>query len=72
MKEVKFAVDGIKCTGCENRIVNSLNMVDGIQKVIASHVDGTVVVKMDESVDINGIKKYIEDLGFEVREEEQL
>ena len=47
-------------------------MVDGIQKVIASHVDGTVVVKMDESVDINGIKKHIEDLGFEVREEEQL
>ena len=72
MKEVKLAVDGIKCTGCENRIVNSLNMVDGIQKVIASHVDGTVVVEMDESVDINGIKKHIEDLGFEVREEEQL
>lgn len=72
MKEVKFAVDGIKCTGCENRILNSLNMVDGIQKVIASHVGGTVFVKMDESVDINGIKKHIEDLGFEVSEEEQL
>lgn len=70
MKEVKFAVDGIKCTGCENRIVNSLNMVDGIQEVVASHVDGSVVVKMNESVDINSIKKHIEDLGFEVREEE--
>lgn len=70
MKELKFAVDGIKCTGCENRIVNSLNMVDGIQEVVASHVDGSVVVKMNESVDINSIKKHIEDLGFEVREEE--
>ncbi len=70
MKEVKFAVDGIKCTGCENRIVNSLNMVDGIQEVVASHVDGSVVVKMDDAVDINSIKKHIDDLGFEVREEE--
>ena len=70
MKEVKLAVDGIECTGCENRIVNSLNMVDGIQEVVASHVDGSVVVKMNESVDINSIKKHIEDLGFEVREEE--
>lgn len=70
MKEVKLAVDGIECTGCENRIVNSLNMVDGIQEVIASHIDGTVVVKMDDAVDINSIKKHIDDLGFEVREEE--
>lgn len=70
MKEVKLAVDGIECTGCENRIVNSLNMVDGIQEVIASHIAGTVVVKMNDAVDINSIKKHIDDLGFEVREEE--
>lgn len=69
MKELKLAVDGIACTGCENRIVNSLNMVDGIQKVTASHVDGSVVVKMDEAIDINSIKKHIEDLGFEIRKE---
>lgn len=68
MEEIKMNVDGMVCGGCEKRVVNSLNTIDGVKEVIANHVDGTVVIKASQSIDKNIIKERIEDLGFEVVE----
>lgn len=67
MKEIKLNVEGMVCGGCEKRVVNSLNGIDGVKEVIASHNDGTVVVKADEDIDVNLIKEAIEDLDFIVK-----
>lgn len=64
MKEIVINVKGIECAGCENRIQNVVSEIFGIESVRASHENGTVKVVLNSDVDINIIKKKIEDLGF--------
>lgn len=63
MKEVILKVQGMACEGCENRIQNALKNMEGIEKVVANHKEGTVTVAANETL-INDIKEKIEDLGF--------
>lgn len=65
MKEINLKVKGMHCEGCENRIKNSLSTIDGVDEVIANHIDGTVLIKTNKEVDLEEIKEKIEDLGFE-------
>lgn len=65
MKEINLKVKGMHCEGCENRIKNSLSTIDGVDEVIANHIDGTVLIKTNKEVDLEKIKEKIEDLGFE-------
>lgn len=65
MKEINLKVKGMHCEGCENRIKNSLGTIDGVDEVIASHIDGTVLIKTNKKIDLKDIKERIEDLGFE-------
>lgn len=69
MKEIKINVEGMVCRGCEARVVNSVSTLEGVEEVIANHNDGTVLVKANETVNIDEIKERIEDLGFEVKED---
>ena len=69
MKEINLKVKGMHCEGCENRIKNSLSTIEGIEEVIANHIDGTVLIKTNKEVDIEDIKEKIEDLGFENEEQ---
>lgn len=69
MKEIKINVEGMVCGGCESRVVNSVSTLEGVEEVIANHNDGTVLVKANETVNIDEIKERIEDLGFEVKED---
>lgn len=63
MKETIIKVQGMACEGCENRIQNALKNIEGIEKVVANHKEGTVTVTTNEIL-INDIKEKIEDLGF--------
>lgn len=65
MKETIIKVQGMACEGCENRIQNALKNIEGIEKVVANHKEGTVIVKANE-IDIDKVKERIEDLGFTV------
>ena len=65
MKEINLKVKGMHCEGCENRIKNSLSTIEGVDEVIANHIDGTVLIKTNKEVDLDEIKERIEDLGFE-------
>ncbi len=68
MKELVIKVEGMVCGGCENRVKNALQTLDGVNSVEASHENGIVKVNFDDSVDVNKIKEKIEDIGFEVKE----
>ena len=69
MKEINLKVKGMHCEGCENRIKNSLSTIEGIEEVIANHIDGTVLIKTNKEVNIEDIKEKIEDLGLENEEQ---
>ena len=68
MKELTFNVEGMMCNGCENRVQNALKTIDGVEKVVANHVDGTVVVTLNKEIDEVVIKEKLEDIGYEVKE----
>lgn len=68
MKEIIIKVEGMMCNGCENRIQNALNNVNGVEKVIANHKNGIVEITAKENVEIKVIKELIDDLGFTVKE----
>ncbi len=69
MKEINLKVAGMACTGCENRIKNVLQDINGVKEVNASHEKKTVNVILDTPVDENIIKKAILNLGYEVIED---
>ena len=69
MKEQTIKVEGMVCTGCENRVKNALKTIKGVDSVTADYKKGTVKLKADECVEKAKIKEKIEDLGFTVKED---
>ena len=68
MNELIFNIEGMMCNGCENRVQNALQTIEGVEKVVANHVDGTVTVTLNNDIDKSIIKEKLEDLGYEVKE----
>lgn len=68
MKEIMIKVNGMVCNGCENRVRSVLKTLEGVEKVVADHISGTVSITSKYEVEANKIKEKIEDLGFEVKE----
>lgn len=68
MKEMKLKIEGMMCTGCENRVQNALKTIDGVEEVKANHEDGSVKIKANDNVEISTIKEKVEDIGYEVKD----
>lgn len=68
MKEIKLDVEGMSCTGCENRIQNTLKEIEGVESVMADYVKKEVSVILKDDIEQSILKEAIEDLGFEVVE----
>ena len=66
MKNIEIKVEGMMCSGCENRVKNALANIQGVQKVVADHKVKKVEVICGSDVTENIIKEKIEYLGFEV------
>ncbi|MBO5004232.1 MAG: heavy-metal-associated domain-containing protein [Clostridia bacterium] len=69
MKETIIKVEGMVCSGCENRVQNALKTIEGIENVIANHINGTVTITSKNEVTIATMKEKIEDIGFKVKED---
>lgn len=69
MKEIVIKVEGMVCSGCENRVQNALKTIKGVEKIIANHTNGTVTVTSNDEVAEDALKEKIEDIGFEVKED---
>ena len=70
MKETIIKVKGMVCNGCENRVQNALQTIEGIEKVVADHTKGIVTITSKEEVERNVMEEKIEDIGFEVVKED--
>ena len=66
MQEIKLKVEGMMCSGCENRVKNAVSKIDGVKEVIANHETGTVEVQADDNVNIDNIKETICNLDYEI------
>lgn len=64
-----FFIDGMTCTGCENRIENALRGSKGIETVHVSYADEKAMITYDSGViEKAAIEKIIEDAGYQIRE----
>lgn len=70
MKKIILKVNGMVCNGCENRVINTLKDIDGIESVSANHNSGTVIVTLKEETEDRIIEETIENLGFEIIKED--
>lgn len=71
MATVQLKVSGMKCTACEQKIVEGLKALEGVEEVKADHKAGAVEVSFDpEKVEEGALKEKIAELGFEVVEGE--
>ena len=69
MRETIIKVEGMVCSGCENRVQNALKNIKGVEKVIANHINGTVTVTSSDEVEEKSLKEKIEDIGFKLKED---
>ena len=68
MKNIVIKVNGMHCSGCENRIKNVLSDIEGVEEVKANYQDGVVTVNANESIDVSTLNEKIEDLGLNEEE----
>ncbi len=67
VKEVKFNVSGMTCSGCEEHVKHAVNELPGILDVTANFEEGVAVVKFDESkINKETIIKTIDKTGYTV------
>jgi mercuric ion transport protein len=65
--QLTFDVQGMTCEGCEKAIKASVQKLDGIEEVTASHTAGESVVKFDSTlVNPELISEAIKAAGYEV------
>lgn len=66
-ESVSIAVTGMKCGGCEATITKSLEAINGVLKVKASHLNKKVDIEFDaELTDLDTLEDAITDAGFSV------
>lgn len=68
MKKI-MKVNGMMCAGCEKRVNNALNSLEGVVSCHASAQSNTVEIEFDEAVvALEDVKETIEEVGYEVAE----
>lgn len=65
MEQYNLQVEGMSCTGCEERVVNAVKQVESIHRVNADHEKGTVEVTADED-NSDAAKRAIHDAGYDI------
>lgn len=65
MKELKFKIEGMHCTGCSTRLQKVLNNLEGVEEAEVSLEAKQAMIKYDEDkISIEEIREAIEDAGF--------
>lgn len=65
MKRYELRVEGMSCTGCEERVTNAARRVDGVRRVDADHETNTVEIAGKEDTE-NPVRQAIHDAGYDL------
>ena len=64
--ETVIKIEGMMCPHCEARVKSSLEAVEGVAEVIASHKTGEAIVKSDKEIPFDTLKSIVEEQGYKV------
>ena len=59
-------IEGMMCGHCEARVKKALEALPAVSEAVVSHTAGTAVVTLTENVDIEELKKAVEDQDYKV------
>lgn len=65
MERYEVTVEGMSCTGCEERVTNAAKRVEGVRRVTADHETDTVEITADEGTE-DEVRQAIHDAGYDV------
>ena len=72
MNDLTLQVEGMTCTGCEQRLGVALRRLDGVREAQANHETGEVRVRFDgSSTDEAAVKERVVVAGYEVVDTEE-
>lgn len=66
MNQVVLNVEGMSCGHCVNSVEGALTKVSGVSSAKVNLKDNNVTVEYDDNVNIDALKKAIEDQGYDV------
>lgn len=64
--EKTLKIDGMMCPHCEATVKKTLEAIDGVESVTASHTEKQAVITLSKEVSDDILKKAIEDQGYTV------
>ncbi|MGZ0747359.1 heavy-metal-associated domain-containing protein [Haloparvum sp. AD34] len=65
MEEFELTVEGMSCSGCEERVVNATEDVDEVHRVEADHKADSVEVTAEGDV-ADAVESAIHEAGYDV------
>lgn len=65
MDQYDFRIEGMACTGCEQRVTRVAERVEGVHRVEADHESGRLEISAEEGTKAT-VKQAITDAGFDV------
>lgn len=65
--EINLNVNGMHCEHCEKRVEDAVKEINGVKNAKADHINCTLVLDCDDSVNVKDIKKTIKKIGFKVK-----
>lgn len=72
VQTVKFLINGMTCSGCEEHVNHEVNKLSGIIKSTASYANGNAIVEFDKSkTNLTEIEKAINATGYSVIEKNE-
>lgn len=65
MEHYELAVEGMSCTGCEDRVTTAVKQVEGVHRVDADHETNKVEVTAGEGTE-DAVRDAVYDAGHDV------
>lgn len=65
MERYELQVEGMSCNGCEERVTNAAERVDGVRRVDANHETGTVEIAAEEGTE-DSVRQAIHGAGYDL------
>ncbi len=66
MKKIILKVDGMSCGMCEAHVNDAVRKAAAVKKVTSSHSKGITEIIANGDVDVDAVKKEIEQTGYKV------
>ena len=64
--EITMNIKGMMCPHCEATVKNTLESFSGVESAEVSHKKGTAIVKLNDAVNVEDLKKAVTEKGYDV------